>query len=187
MSQLVAVVTPSNGGVLIDRYREAYNRLRGYRSRHVEKPAAKQPEPVGLPVEQDVKPHLSTVPEAVDSGVTEAVSPPVVATSFVSPSTMIIRRIAKEFGVTVEELRGPDRRKRIAHIRHAAMYACVVETKLSYPQIGAAFNRDHSTVINAVRTHCRLTGATLPRTLPPGNIEGRRRRAREHHRMYRAK
>ena len=58
--------------------------------------------------------------------------------------------VAESIGITRAELRM--RRSSEAHrARHFAMYACRTILKMSYPQIGMAFSRDHSTVLIALR------------------------------------
>ena len=50
------------------------------------------------------------------------------------------------------DLTSKDRHKSIAFARHVAMYLCKQRLKCSFPELGRAFgNRDHTTVISAVR------------------------------------
>ena len=45
-----------------------------------------------------------------------------------------------------------DRHKSVAFARQVAMYICRQRLKCSFPELGRAFgNRDHTTVMNAVR------------------------------------
>ncbi|RAK51607.1 helix-turn-helix domain-containing protein [Phenylobacterium soli] len=62
--------------------------------------------------------------------------------------------VAEESGVPLEELRGQDRHKRIAHARQRA-YALIYGTgHFSTSQIGAFFGgRDHTTVLHGIRAH----------------------------------
>ena len=53
-------------------------------------------------------------------------------------------------GVPVEDIMGDSHRGPAVAARHAAMYL-VRKARKSYPQIGLWFNRDHTTVMNAVR------------------------------------
>jgi chromosomal replication initiator protein len=64
---------------------------------------------------------------------------------------LIQREVARFFKIAVEELRQDRRTKHLAHARQVAMYLCRKLTKNSFPEIGARFNKDHSTVIAAVR------------------------------------
>ncbi len=63
----------------------------------------------------------------------------------------IQRRVAKEFDVTVESLRGRRRTSGIAFARQVAIYLVKQLTPLTLVEIGRNFgNRDHSTVLYAV-------------------------------------
>ncbi len=77
-----------------------------------------------------------------------------------SPATTvdsIQREVANHFNVRVDDLRGPQRQRAIAHPRMVAMYLTRRLTSLSYPEIGERFGgKDHSTVINAVKKIERL-------------------------------
>lgn len=55
--------------------------------------------------------------------------------------------------VTIEEVLGPRRTREVTAARFAAIAAVKSErTDLSYPQIGREFNRDHTSILHAVRT-----------------------------------
>lgn len=63
----------------------------------------------------------------------------------------ILFSVAARFGVTLAELHSADRHKRIARARHVAMWL-MRQGGMSYPEIGRAIgNRDHTTVMSAVR------------------------------------
>lgn len=62
----------------------------------------------------------------------------------------IIEGVCVEFNVTLEELRGPSKLRRHAHPRQEAMRRLYALGYLSTSQIGAKFNRDHSTVVYAL-------------------------------------
>jgi len=60
--------------------------------------------------------------------------------------------VGLRFSVPVALLAGHRRHKSVAFVRHVAMYVCRRKSRGSYPDIGRAFgNRDHTTVISAVR------------------------------------
>lgn len=60
----------------------------------------------------------------------------------------VIQEVADYFGVDIEELCGPSRRKHIAHARQVAMFVAREETDSSLAEIGEALgDRDHSTVL----------------------------------------
>jgi chromosomal replication initiator protein len=63
----------------------------------------------------------------------------------------IQREVARYFKVAVEELKQDRRTKALAHARQVAMYLCRKLTRSSFPEIATRFNKDHSTVISAVR------------------------------------
>jgi chromosomal replication initiator protein len=65
---------------------------------------------------------------------------------------IIIEVITNYCGVTVDELVGKGKVRKIASARQYAMYLCRELTELSLPKIGEAFGgRDHSTVLHAER------------------------------------
>lgn len=61
-------------------------------------------------------------------------------------------RTAEHFEVSFEELLSRRRTARIVEARQMAMYVCRLECRDSLKEIGAAFKRDHATVIHAFRT-----------------------------------
>lgn len=63
----------------------------------------------------------------------------------------IIRRVAAAFGVSEKELLGPSRLRGVLVARQVAMYLVRELAGLSLPRIGAAFGRDHTTVLHACR------------------------------------
>ncbi|MBX9579185.1 MAG: hypothetical protein K2X87_02665, partial [Gemmataceae bacterium] len=63
----------------------------------------------------------------------------------------IIRRVAAAFGVSERELLGVSRLRRVLVPRQVAMYLLRAVCGLSLPRVGAAFGKDHSTVLHACR------------------------------------
>jgi chromosomal replication initiator protein len=64
----------------------------------------------------------------------------------------IQRVVCHHFKLRSTDLLSQDRHKSVAFARHVAMYLCKQRLKCSYPELGRAFgNRDHTTVISAVR------------------------------------
>lgn len=61
-----------------------------------------------------------------------------------------IERASAVTGIPVSDLRGPSRVRDICLIRWAAM-AAMRSKGMTYPAIGRAMHRDHTTVINGVR------------------------------------
>jgi chromosomal replication initiator protein len=72
------------------------------------------------------------------------------------PELMSVEEIQKvvctHFRLSNAELLSKDRHKSVAFARQVAMYLCRQRLKCSFPELGRAFgNRDHTTVISAVR------------------------------------
>ncbi len=64
----------------------------------------------------------------------------------------ILEATSEVFSFTLEQISGGSRRRPLVDARQIAMYVTRNMTDLSYPEIGRAFgNRDHTTVIHAVR------------------------------------
>jgi chromosomal replication initiator protein len=61
-----------------------------------------------------------------------------------------IEAVSKRFGFTADELRFGGREASLANARHIAAWL-LRERGLSYPEIGRALSKDHSTMIHAVR------------------------------------
>lgn len=62
------------------------------------------------------------------------------------PMERIIRATCTVTGLTRNELLSGRRSKEFVHARHIAMYLAREYTTLSFPQIGRAMNKDHTTV-----------------------------------------
>lgn len=62
----------------------------------------------------------------------------------------IQRAVAQHFGISLSELNSKRRDPQFSHPRMIAMYMCRVHLKMSFPQIGRAFGRHHTTAIHAV-------------------------------------
>jgi chromosomal replication initiator protein len=80
----------------------------------------------------------------------------------------IIRATAAKHGLTTTDLVG---RSRALHTvipaRQEAMYLCANDTPYGMPEIGKAFDRDHTTVLHGIRKHCERNGLPLPRGMQP--------------------
>lgn len=59
--------------------------------------------------------------------------------------------IARQFKVSVQDMRSKSRKKTIAFPRQVSMYLARKYTEQGLAEIGKAFNRDHSTVLHSVR------------------------------------
>ena len=85
------------------------------------------------------------------SMIKEALANIVGQTQQVSPA--IIRDfIASQFKISVADMQSKSRKQVIAFPRQIAMYFSRKYTDMALAHIGSAFNRDHSTVVHAVRT-----------------------------------
>ncbi len=72
----------------------------------------------------------------------------------------IQRIVCHHFKLRSTDLLSKDRHKSVAFARHVAMYLCKQRLKCSFPELGRAFgNRDHTTVMSAVRKIESLRGA----------------------------
>jgi len=60
--------------------------------------------------------------------------------------------VCRLHGLTADELLSPRRSPRVAHARQLAMYLAKEMTSLSLAEIARSFDRDHSTVIHAIRS-----------------------------------
>jgi chromosomal replication initiation ATPase DnaA len=63
----------------------------------------------------------------------------------------IIAAVASETGVAIKDIRSSRQDQKSSRARHLAMYAARHLTERSYPQIGCAFGKDHTTIMRAVR------------------------------------
>ena len=58
----------------------------------------------------------------------------------------VIEAVAAYYSITPEDIRGPRRSREVSVPRQIAMYLCREVASVSFPRIGDAFRRDHSTV-----------------------------------------
>jgi chromosomal replication initiation ATPase DnaA len=65
----------------------------------------------------------------------------------------IVGAVAVSHGVTVADILGDSRVKKIAWARCAAYAAVRAETGASFPKIGRWFRRHHTTVLTGIRSH----------------------------------
>lgn len=106
----------------------------------------------------------------------------------------ITAAVAQEFGVSVEDMRGPRRHRRECYPRFVAMWLCSKLGEHSLNEIGAFFNRDHTTVMSGLqrlrglsasdadlrgsmdRLHDQLRAQGMARFYRHGSLEFRSRR-----------
>ena len=70
--------------------------------------------------------------------------------SFMPSPELIIEETSKGYGVDVSDILSTSRTKEITMARQVAMYIIRQLTKLSLPEIGKVFSRDHTTVIHSL-------------------------------------
>lgn len=63
----------------------------------------------------------------------------------------IIEMICEQYSVTREQLKNQNRTKDLVFARHLCMYLLYNCVKLKLSQVGQVFNRDHTTVMNAIQ------------------------------------
>jgi chromosomal replication initiator protein len=63
----------------------------------------------------------------------------------------ILAEASRYYGLPIDRLIRGGRQKRIAKVRAVAMFLCRSLTSSSFPEIGARFEKDHSTVMHACR------------------------------------
>jgi chromosomal replication initiator protein len=72
----------------------------------------------------------------------------------------LIERVAEQFSLQAADLTGPSRAKEVVRARQLAMWCCRrLVPQPSLPAIGRAFNRDHTSVLDAIRAADRLVNA----------------------------
>lgn len=72
----------------------------------------------------------------------------------------ICAEVCERYGVTLEDLKGPERSRRCVYPRHAAMWEMAKQAHLSLPMIGDFLGkRDHTTILHGIRTHQRRLDA----------------------------
>lgn len=62
---------------------------------------------------------------------------------------VVLKVVSRYFNVTVTAMTSTARKIEIINARHMAMYVGKTLTDLSFPQVGAWFDRDHTTVMHA--------------------------------------
>ena len=72
---------------------------------------------------------------------------------FVKATSMagVVAEVANKYGISRGELLGHSRRGHLIRPRFEAYYRCYRELGKSLPQIGAYFERDHTTILHGIR------------------------------------
>jgi chromosomal replication initiator protein len=72
----------------------------------------------------------------------------------------IIEQVAREHGLTVNQMLARRRDRHLVYARQHAMWRCSKETRHSLPEIGRYFgDYDHTTVLHGIRSHEKRLGA----------------------------
>jgi chromosomal replication initiator protein len=90
-------------------------------------------------------------PKLVQTRICPSCGRPVYERVSTAPVDRVIEIVGKFYGVAQADLLGTDRTQHVAMVRHIAMYLARAHCRLSYPELGGVFGRDHSSVIHAVR------------------------------------
>jgi len=69
-------------------------------------------------------------------------------------------KVAAHFGLRLNDILSNRRPRNVAEPRMVAMYLCRKLTDASYPEIGAAFGKNHATILNAMKKVPHLCGAS---------------------------
>lgn len=83
------------------------------------------------------KPDMPTIYRTID----EAVS-----------INRVIEMVCEHFSVSIERLRSKNRSRNICYPRHVAMYLIYQHCMKSCQNVGNWFNRDHTTVLHAIKS-----------------------------------
>jgi Bacterial dnaA protein helix-turn-helix len=90
------------------------------------------------------------LPRLVQTGICPGCGRPVYERLGGVPIERVIEIVGKFYGVAQADLVGSDRSQHVAMVRHIAMYLARTHCRLSYPELGGVFGRDHSSVIHGV-------------------------------------
>jgi len=123
---------------------------------------------------QNALTHVSASRVPLDSRLAEIALTELVAgdqDATVRPS-LVIDTVATFYGYTAEELLSPNRTKKLTMARQAAMWLSRQLTDLSLPEIGRVFDRDHTTVMHAVRKVQAEVDANLATTKSLNDLAG---------------
>lgn len=83
----------------------------------------------------------------------------------------LLAEVAAKHNLSPHALKSHSRNSRLCAARFEFAYRAATETTLSYPQIGRAINRDHTSIIHAIRAYCKRNGLVTPRGLPPDKCQ----------------
>ena len=87
----------------------------------------------------------------IDMEQVEKITKEVIRNEKVYTPEYIIEKIASYYGISIEEISGKSKIKNTALARQISMYLMRKLTNLTLEEIGAVLNKDHSTVLHAIR------------------------------------
>lgn len=87
-----------------------------------------------------------------------------------------IAKICERHGITLEELTGRSRLKRICNVRKE-VYTMLRDERVSYPVIAKMFGRDHTTVVDGVQRYRREFNGRSEEPSNGGEDEGHQQTA----------
>lgn len=65
---------------------------------------------------------------------------------------IVVKDVCRRYDLSVDDLKSECRKRDLVFPRHLAMYLIKQRTGLSLSKIGEMFNRDHTSVMHAIRT-----------------------------------
>ncbi len=82
-------------------------------------------------------------------------------------ATVILAEVALRYGLSISEILGRSRVRSKVEARQEAMWLIRCRLNMSYPELGAFFDRDHTTCMHGVRAHnSRLRSEALRSEIP---------------------
>lgn len=89
----------------------------------------------------------------------------------------LAERLCEEQGFPLDFLRRDVRGRSAVLVRHHVMWCLAKDTDLSFPEIGAIFRKDHTSVIHAVRAENERQGANVRGMKFPAGYRERNRQS----------
>lgn len=80
-----------------------------------------------------------------------------------SSAAEIIQDVIEKYGISVADILGSSRQPYLIKARHEACYLIAENTNMAIAAIGRLLNKDHTTIMNAIISHCRQNHKRLPR------------------------
>lgn len=87
-----------------------------------------------------------------------------------------IERIANKHGVTIDEIMGDGRTRRVAYARQEIYFELYTHFEMSFPRVGKVMGRDHSTVLYGMKKHCLRYDLDYERFQRPASVHPDKKR-----------